>query len=304
MSHAMTPAELEAALKRWQVPYKPLLGWRSRNRAGHGAWGDMHGVLNHHTAGVRGASADSELKVLKNGRRPAGGKPALPGPLCNVSPDRDGILWLVGWGRANHAGAVRPEILDRLIREDEPVRPRTTIGETADGNAFLYGVEVQNNGRGEKYPDAQLLTLVLFNAAVCDFHGWGPNSVIQHYEATMRKVDMAPIRGEAAGSWLRREVEVALTAGPGKYVRAGWRPAAPPVTVVPAAPAVVQPAPFRLDVYKFPGADHPQALYARVGPVFEHITGQRAKALAKRGVRLSIHLATKDQRAIPRITYL
>ena len=145
-----------------------------------------------------------------------------------MSPARGGVVWLVGNGRANHAGAVRHQVLDAFLKKHVVHRPDTTDGETKDANAFLYGVEVQNNGRGERYPDVQLLSLVLLNAAICDFHGWGPNASAQHYEITRRKVDMANIRGENAGTWLRREVAVALRAGPGKYVTLGWRPPKPP----------------------------------------------------------------------------
>jgi hypothetical protein len=226
MSKAMTPAETIAQLKKWHVPYKATLGWKHRNRAGHGAWGAMHGVLNHHTAGATGEKATDEVRLLKKGRAD------LPGPLCNFSPARNGVVWLVGWGRANHAGAVRPQVLDRFLNDIGPQKPTGTSGETVDGNAFLYGIETQNDGRGERFTDAQLLSLVLLNAAICDFHRWTPNSVAQHFEVTARKTDMHNIRGQNSGNWLRTEVAVALRAGPGKYTVLGWRPPAP----VPALP--------------------------------------------------------------------
>lgn len=231
MSHAMTAKQVLHQLDKWHVPYKKTLGWKTRNRKGHGAWGDMHGILNHHTAGATGGKASNENRVLKKGR------PDLPGPLCNFSPARGGTVYLIGWGRANHAGAVRPQIQDRLLHSLVPIRPTTTEGETVDGNAFLYGVEVQNDGRGEHWPAEQLLSLILLNAAICDFHHWTATSSTQHYEVTLRKTDMHDIRGDKAGHWLRGEVAVALKAGPGKYTKVGWRPHVTPPP--PPPPPVV-----------------------------------------------------------------
>lgn len=240
MSHAMTFEQMIHQLDKWHVDYKVTRGAKTRNRAGHGAWGDMNGDLSHHDASPARMPALIANRVLK------GGRSDLPGPLCNFSVGRGGTVYVIGWGRANHAGSVRPAVLDRFVTDTHPVRPGTTQGETVDGNAFLYGTEVHNNGLGEKYGKRQMLNLVLLKAAVLDFHKWTPNSSAQHYEVTARKVDMAPVRikgqvgsAHAAGPWLRREVGFALAAGPGKYTHVGWRPSEPDPPPPPPPPPVV-----------------------------------------------------------------
>src|SRR3546814_14951944 len=42
-----------------------------------------------------------------------GGLSNLPGPLCHLGVAQDGTVWLVGWGRANHAGLGDDDVLKR-----------------------------------------------------------------------------------------------------------------------------------------------------------------------------------------------
>src|SRR3954471_2790970 len=93
VSKAMTPDQFLAQLKKWNVPYIAMPGWRTHNRAGHGAWGDMHGIVNHHDASPKSWSEARCTRLLSAGRSD------LPGPLCNASPGRNGTLYLIGWGR-------------------------------------------------------------------------------------------------------------------------------------------------------------------------------------------------------------
>lgn len=246
MSTAPTAAQWVAQLRAWKVPFKETKGWRERRRPPEtGTWGKaMHGTAAHHDGSRAGTPAALANRVLKYGRAD------LPGPLCQESIGRRGKVYLIGWGRANHAGAIRPQVLARLINESEPRQPDSTSEETVDGNAHTYGTEVHNNGRGEKYSDRQLLSLVLLEAARCAWHGWTENSVIQHYELTRRKVDMAAVHNNAAGPWLRTEVAVALAAGPGKYTRVGWRPATPPPPAPkPPGPECTHACPAHCPVY-------------------------------------------------------
>jgi hypothetical protein len=151
MSKVMTAAQYRAQFKKWGVRYVEMDGWENRGRpASTGAFGDMHGIVNHHTATSKSADAGAVGRMLRDGR------PDLPGPLCHVSTRRDGVVVLVARLRANHAGGVRPEVLNDFLNDRHVTRPSTTSGETVDANAFTYGNEVQNNGTGEKYPDEQL----------------------------------------------------------------------------------------------------------------------------------------------------
>ncbi len=215
MSKVMTPDQIVAQLKKWKVPFAGEDGWRTRGRPASLGWGDMHGIVNHHTATPKSVSDAATNRLLRVGRSD------LPGPLAQFGTQRDGTVAIIAAGRSNHAGAVRPEVLNDFLNDRHVTRPSTTAGETVDGNAFLYGNEVHNSGTGEKYPDEQLRSIVLLNAAICDFHGWSHFAASQHRNITARKVDMAPIRGEAADDWVLREVKYALKVGPGGY-RLPW----------------------------------------------------------------------------------
>lgn len=231
MSTPMTPTELLAQLHRWGVPYHQTKGWRTRRRpASTGGFGPVHGACAHHTAtrrllavGKKRDPAARRRSVRAVRRILIQGRPDLPGPLCQLDVTRGGSVGLIAAGRANHAGSIRPDVRDRLIADLPPQRPPSG-GETVDGNTLCYGIENHNDGVGERYPAMQLLSLVLTNAAICDWHGWSENSVPQHRELTARKVDMHDIRGVDSGTWLRTEVAVALAAGPGRYLYPGWRP--------------------------------------------------------------------------------
>ncbi len=233
MSKVMTPDQIVAQLRKWRVPFAGEDGWRTRGRPASLGWGDMHGIANHHTATSRDASAAATNRLLRVGRSD------LPGPLAQFGTQRDGVVAIIAAGRANHAGAVRPEVKADFVNDRHVTRPTTTAGETVDANAFLYGNEVHNNGTGEKYPDAQLKSVVLLNAAICDFHDWSHFAASQHKNITARKVDMADIHGEDADSWLLREVKVALAGGPGTY-QLPWERTAP--QPVPQEDDIVTPA--------------------------------------------------------------
>lgn len=57
-------------------------------------------VICHWTAGPRGSRTRPSLRVVLEGRPREG----IPGPLCQVYLDRNGVAVMVAAGRANHAG--------------------------------------------------------------------------------------------------------------------------------------------------------------------------------------------------------
>jgi murein L,D-transpeptidase YcbB/YkuD len=59
------------------------------------------------------------------------------------------------------------------------------------GNGRFWGVEVENNGIGEEYSQAQIKVLVKLCAAMCKWQGWDHNRIIHHREWTSRKYDMS-----------------------------------------------------------------------------------------------------------------
>lgn len=165
--------------------------WRHHNRAGHGPWGPVHGVMIHHTV-TRGTEAT--VRMCRDGY------PDLPGPLCHGVIAKDGRVHLVGYGRANHAGLGDDDVLRAVIAEKR--LPPDNEANT-DGNRHFYGFECENLGDGQDpWPEAQLKAIERVAAAICRSHHWTERSVIGHREWQPGKVDP---RGFTM-DWLRDRV--------------------------------------------------------------------------------------------------
>ena len=171
-------------------------GWKTRNRNHKGPWGPVHGVMLHHTV-TQGTK--TSLNAIINGR------PDLPGPLSQGLIDKDGTVYLTGWGRCNHAGTGDPDVLKAVIAETS-LPPKRVTG--TDGNRHFYGFECVNLGDGQDpWPAPQVHAMVLVSAALIRAHGWGRNgdtSVIGHCEWQLGKIDPYPlsmreIRSRVAG---------------------------------------------------------------------------------------------------------
>jgi LysM repeat protein len=122
---------MAAAFRKNGLQVREVKGWKTRGRQQMFA---PRGVVFHHTASNRNAGADPSLAICVHGRSD------LPGPLCNVLVARDGTVYVIAAGRTNHAG------LGGAWRNI----PKNS------GNAYLAGVEVENNGIGEPWPERQL----------------------------------------------------------------------------------------------------------------------------------------------------
>jgi hypothetical protein len=119
-----------------QVVEEP--GWQSR---GHGDFGPARGVLIHHTgSNARGGNAPDLGMVIA-------GRPDLSGPLCNLLLSRDATFHLVAAGKANHAG-------------------KGQWHGVVEGNTEMIGIEAENNGSTEPWPEAQMDTLLAGSAAL------------------------------------------------------------------------------------------------------------------------------------------
>lgn len=175
MSQPMNVTQWASVLKSEGVRVKVNDDASTHNRNGHGRWGDVKGVMVHHTAGT------DSLRVCRNGTAD------LPGPLCHAHIDKSGLVTLISTGRTNHAGRGSRAVFDAVLREDAtPV----TGPDEVDGNAYFYGFEIENRGDGKDlYPEAQYDAVVRLVSAVCRHHGWDPLSVIGHKQWTKRKID-------------------------------------------------------------------------------------------------------------------
>ncbi|PJN38991.1 peptidoglycan-binding protein [Streptomyces sp. CB02959] len=179
------------------------------NRAGHGAWGPMNGVMIHHTV-TKGT--DSSVSICRTGYA------ALPGPLCHGVIDKAGTVHVVGYGRANHAGGGDPAVLRHVIAEDygeRPPRPTKGNADGVDGNSRFYGFECVNLGDSkDPWPAVQYDAIVKATAALCRAHGWTARSAIAHREWSDDKIDPAggPFVGMAD---FRDDVAARLKVRPG-----------------------------------------------------------------------------------------
>ena len=206
MATPMTKAQWEAAMKKWGVPVKYYSGWATRGRPG--AFSSINGIIIHHTGSD--SQSDDYLKFLFVTGRPADG---IPGPLCQVSTDMDGDVWVGAAGRANHAGRGSSATLNEVVTESykgysSELKPGA---DNTDGNAHFYGNEVRFDG-GQPMTDKQWNAAVLWAAAICDHYGWSALSVIGHREWSSRKPDPGSTKMYA----FRAAVAARLKAGPAK----------------------------------------------------------------------------------------
>jgi hypothetical protein len=179
MSTPLNADQMLAALHALGLTPTEHKDWRNHNRNHRGPWGPVYGIVIHHTAGVSGTMRD----YVYNGTED------LPGPVCHAFLSKAAALYLIGNGRANHAGTIAINAFD-AIQDESPVHPRPDASEPLDGNRSLYGIEIENRGDGkDPYPVAQYDAAVKWAAAICIAHGWTANSVVGHKEVTRRKID-------------------------------------------------------------------------------------------------------------------
>lgn len=142
---AHLPSNLPEILRAHGLKVVEVEGWRERGRpASTGTFAPV-GVLCHHTATTKATSIAAVLRLLRVGRSD------LPGPLCHLGLGRDGTVYIVAAGRANHAGEARSS---------------GTVA-AGDGNSLYVGIEAFNDGRGEAWPRAQYDAYVLLAAVLC-----------------------------------------------------------------------------------------------------------------------------------------
>ncbi|GAA1920821.1 hypothetical protein GCM10009716_31840 [Streptomyces sodiiphilus] len=178
MATPLTAARLLKALRDEGLKVAEHRSWRTHHRNAAGPWGGVHGVMIHHT--VTSGTGNS-VELCYNGYT------GLPGPLCHGVIAKDGTVYLVGNGRANHAGRGDRRVLDAVIKEAATPSPQRN---DTDGNRVFYGFECVNLGDGkDPWPAAQLLAIERAAAALCRAHGWSRRSVIGHLEWQVGKID-------------------------------------------------------------------------------------------------------------------
>lgn len=111
-----------AGLKVVEIP-----GWQARGAAFPAI---PNTIVCHHTATPKSAKGDLPTqKILIEGR------PDLPGPLCQVGLGRNGTVYIVASGKANHAGKGAWNGVNQSVR--------------------TVGIEAENPGDGTPWPQKQ-----------------------------------------------------------------------------------------------------------------------------------------------------
>lgn len=108
MATPLSASAFLAALRAEGVKVVEVGSWRTHNRNSKGAWGEVHGVMIHHT--VTSGTAKT-VAICRDGYT------SLPGPLCHGVVAKDGTVHLVGYGRTNHAGTGDDDVLKAVINE-------------------------------------------------------------------------------------------------------------------------------------------------------------------------------------------
>jgi hypothetical protein len=221
----MTALDIKVQLKKWGIPFKEYKDWKEHNRNTGRKWGPVNGLMVHHT----GSDSSDQRELLYAGRSD------LPGPLAQMGLDQDGVIHLIGWGRANHAGLGDPDVLNAVIAESYATNPPACNQASVDGNARFYGVEICYTGSHDM-TDEQRATLELLGAAICDYHSWTSKSIIGHGEWQPGKWDPGYKTGKMMTmSTLRNAVTAVLKKGP-VTIKPPVSTTPPPVTV-PTKPA-------------------------------------------------------------------
>lgn len=154
--------------------------------------GGTIGVIIHHTASAKNSGLMPSENIVVNGRT------GLAGPLSQLLLGRDGTVLLTSQNRCNHAGKGNKKVLDNCVNDVMPADfgegayNSKLKGSFGNGNGLFWGIEVENDGIGERYSDIQIDALVRLLAGLCEWQQWNPlTRIIHHREWTSRKIDMS-----------------------------------------------------------------------------------------------------------------
>lgn len=254
MATPMSAAQVVAQLKKWGLTYKEYKSWATHNRNHVGAWGPVNGFMLHHT----GSDSTDQRALLYDGIA------GLPGPLCQFGLAQDGTVHLIGWGRANHAGAGDPDVLSAVVNESYGDYPPQDNESKVDGNSRFYGVEIWYSG-SHAMTAKQYESMRKLAAAICDFHGWSEKSVIAHAEwGSPGKWDIGISSGKTYDmAKVRKDIKATISGG---------------VSVETPKPTTPKPVePKKPLMPKFPGRE-----YFKVGVTSKYVTALD-KLLVKTG---------------------
>lgn len=145
-------------------------GWEQRSRSSGGFPSPPLGVVWHHTASSASVNSDLTWMIQNSPDKPIG----------NMLLARDGVVWPIAAGAANTQGKGGPTTFSRGTCPID------------QGNTRLWGVEAQNNGVGEEWPQVQIDAYFLVNEALAELFGNQVVDLVSHQGyAPTRKIDPA-----------------------------------------------------------------------------------------------------------------
>ena len=151
----MRLTDLDRAVASSGLPYETTSGWQTRGKEMRAA----RSVMAHHTGtpnSRKGNYPTHELIIS--------GRPGVPGPLAHLGLGRDGKVYIIAAGRANHAGKV---------------------GDAVYANESSIGIEAEHPGGGTPWPPAQYQAYVRLVAALCKWYRIPVDRVVGHKEAAV-----------------------------------------------------------------------------------------------------------------------
>lgn len=149
-------------------------GWQTRGRGSGGYEPDRPWcVMFHHTASAPGADPASDAAYMSYNADAA--------PIANILLAHDGTVWILAAGATNTNGSGTGDIhTSRGVVPDDSM------------NTYAIGLEIQNSGVGESYPQAQVDAAFTLSNALTAAYGLQPNDVGTHHAyASDRKIDPA-----------------------------------------------------------------------------------------------------------------
>src|SRR5690349_21295113 len=113
---AFTADQMLTSLDKWGLKYKFYRpDWRTHNRNDAQGWGPYNGHIVHNFGSD--VSDVNSLAYLYNGDLARG----MPGPLSQFSITDDGMLWIIGWGTANHTGYMESKLHNLVVNDAVPL---------------------------------------------------------------------------------------------------------------------------------------------------------------------------------------
>lgn len=166
----MNAVWLSSVLSAAGLQVQEVSGWQTRGRPY--TFGPVRGVLCHDTVSCADGGPDPSLQTIIRGRLPPDPDP-LPGPLAHLLLGRDAVFHVVAAGFCNHAGAGQWHGI-------------------MNGNTSFIGIEAENNGVDEPWPDELMSAYAQGCAAILTHIGASVTMCAGHKEYALpvgRKID-------------------------------------------------------------------------------------------------------------------